>query len=236
MEHENLTVAARSGADTDGRDVDRVGDQLGHLIGNTLDDDGKAAGVGKCLCVVDQGQRLGRLAALHPETPHGVHRLRGQPDVAHDRDLGVEQRLDHGQTLTASFELDALGAGANEDGRVAHRVLDRHVVAHPGQIADDEGPRLGARHRSGVMGDVVDRDLQGVVVAQHHHGHRITHEDHVGACGVDHTCPGGVVCGEHHERLSTEARLVGTDIRSRDFRRHGNSPSRPAHNGCRRYL
>ena len=68
------------------------------------------------------GQRLGVgdelpgrrsvLLALHLEAAHGVHRLRGEAEVAHHRDLGVDERLDHRQPLAAAFELHAPAAPA----------------------------------------------------------------------------------------------------------------------------
>jgi hypothetical protein len=53
--------------------------------------------------------------------------------------------------------------------RVAHRLLDGHVVAHPRQVADDERLRASTRDGGDVVRHVVDRDLERVVVAEHHH-------------------------------------------------------------------
>ena len=85
--------------------------------------------------------------ALHLEATHHVHRLRREADVAHHRDLGVDDRLDHRHPLAAAFELHGLRAGSDERRRVAHRVVDRHVVAHPRQVTDDERVRLASARR-----------------------------------------------------------------------------------------
>ena len=52
--------------------------------------------------------------ALDLEAAHGVDGLRGQAEVAHDRDLGVEDGLDHREALAATLELDRTGAGPDE--------------------------------------------------------------------------------------------------------------------------
>ena len=135
------------------------------------------------------------LAALHLEAAHGVHRLRREAEVAHHRDLGVDDGLDHRQALAPALELHGLGAGPDERGGVADGVLDRGgVVAQPRQVADDE--RLWPRDRAprtpgpgdggGVVGHVVDGDLEGVVVAEHHHGDGVADEDQVDAGLVGH--------------------------------------------------
>ena len=59
------------------------------------------------------------LAALDLEPAHGVHRLRRQAEVAHHRDLGVDDGLDHRQPLAAALQLHRLGAGPDEGGGVA---------------------------------------------------------------------------------------------------------------------
>ena len=58
------------------------------------------------------------------------------------------------------------------------------------------------------MGDVGDRHLERVVVAEHHHGHRVADQDQVDAGLVDHASAGGVVGGEHHEWIGAVRRLA----------------------------
>ena len=59
----------------------------------------KHAGLDERLGVVDQGAGGVELLALHLEAAHGVHRLRREADVAHHRDLGVDDGLDHRHPL-----------------------------------------------------------------------------------------------------------------------------------------
>ncbi len=102
-----------------------LGDHAGHLVGHALEHDGEAPGVGQRLGVGHEPQRGLLLAALHLEAAHGVHRLRGEAEVAHHRDLGVDERLDHRQALAPALELHGLGSGPDQLGRVAHGVARR---------------------------------------------------------------------------------------------------------------
>jgi hypothetical protein len=157
--------------------------------------------------------------------------------VAHHRDLGVEDRLDHRQPLAAALELHGLGAGPDEPRRVVHGVDRGGVVAEPRQVGDDEGLRrlpVGGRagqaagHRGGVVGQVVDGDLERVVVAEHDHGDRVAHEDQVDPGLVGHAGSRGVVGRDHDERLAPVARLARADGGRGDLPAHLCTSSRPA--------
>ena len=160
------------------------------------------------------------LAALHLEATHGVDGLRGEPEVSHHGDLGVDDRLDHRQPLAAALELHALRPGPDELGGVLHGLDLGGVVAHPRQVGDDERLRLDALrcrarqatgHGRGVVGEVVDGDLQGVVVAEHDHGDGVTDEDQVHPRLVGHPRAGRVVGRDHHERLAAVDDLASPD-------------------------
>jgi len=118
---------------------------------------------------------------LDLEAAHGLDGLGGQAEVAHDRDLGVEDGLDHGQALATALELDRAGAGPDQLGGVLHGLLRRDVVAHPRQVAHDQRAGPGPGHRGGVVGQVVDGHLEGVLVAEHDHGDRVADQDQVDA-------------------------------------------------------
>jgi hypothetical protein len=222
--HEHLAIAVAAGPDADGRHVDGVGHHGGHPVGHALEDDGEAPRRGQGLGVGDQRQGGVVLAALDLEPAHGVERLRRQAEVAHHRDLGVDQGLDDRQALAAAFQLHGLGTGPDERRRVADGLVDRGVVAHPGQVAHDEwrravGGRGGEAPPDGgrVVGDVVDAHLQGVVVAQDHHRHGVADQDHVDAGGMRLARAGGVVGGDHDQGRGAFSRFRSTD------RRHGTS-------------
>ena len=58
-----------------------------------------------------------------------------------------------------------------------------------------------------VVGHVVDRDVQGVLVAEDVVGDRVAHQQHVDAGGVDDAGARLVVGGDHDERLGAVAAL-----------------------------
>ena len=99
--------------------------------------------------------------------------------MAHHRHLGVDEGLHHVDPLAAPLQLHRLGPGPDQSGGVAHRVLDRDVVAHPRHVAHDQRPGLGPGHGGDVVGHVVDGDLQSVVVAEDDHGEAVADEDDV---------------------------------------------------------
>ena len=94
--------------------------------------------------------------------------------------------------------------------------LRRHVVAHPREIADDQRFRSRPGDRRDVVGHVVDRELQRVVVAEHDHRDGVADEDDVGAAVVDHARRRRVVRGHHDER---ERRPFGRAQRAQSSKR-----------------
>ena len=112
----------------------------------------EAAGLGQRDRVVDDRLRGVELLALHLEAAERVDRLRREPDVAHHRDLGVEDRGDRVEALATALELHRAGAGPDELGRVVHGLVAAHVVAEPRQVADDRAAAAsrGRRRRRGA--------------------------------------------------------------------------------------
>ena len=101
--HEHLAVAMAARTDTDRGDADGVGDQAGHRVGDALEHDRETAGVDERDRVVDDGASRLELLALDPEAAEGVDGLRRQPQVAHDRDLGVEDRPHRVEALASAL-------------------------------------------------------------------------------------------------------------------------------------
>ncbi len=132
--------------------------------------------------------------------------------MGHDRDLGVEDRLDHRNPLRSALHLDTVGARANQRGRVPNGFGRRDVEAHPRHVADHQRRRFGPADRGHVVGDVVDRDVEGVVVAEHHHGQRVADQDHVDVGLGGHPAGRSIVGRHHHQRISPVASLRGPDL------------------------
>ena len=119
MVHEHLAVAVTTGADADRGHGDRVGHQARHRVGHALEHHGEAAGLGERDRVVDDLPGGVEGLALHPEPAEGVDRLRREADVAHHRDLGVEDGVDGVEPLATALELHRAGTRAHERGGVA---------------------------------------------------------------------------------------------------------------------
>ena len=80
--------------------------------------------------------------------------------------------------------LTASAPGPDQRRRVADGVVGTQVVAHPRQVAHDQGVGPGPGDRGDVVRHVVDGDLEGVLVAEHGVGHRVADQDQVDAGGV----------------------------------------------------
>ena len=68
------------------------------------------------------------------------------------------------------------------------------MVRAVGHIGDEQralGPPTGS---AGVVQHLIHAHGHGVLVAQHHHGQRVAHQDHVNA-GLIHQARGGIVVG-----------------------------------------
>jgi len=77
------------------------------------------------LCFVDEAAGILKIFSLQLESAEGVDGLRCQSDVAHDRNLGIENRLDHANARRlASFDLHRMRAGLDEASGIANRLLD----------------------------------------------------------------------------------------------------------------
>ena len=82
------------GPDPDGRDAEALGDGRRELLGDELEDHREGAGLLDREGVGDERARLVAGLALDADLADRVDRLGRQPDVAHDRDAGPDERLD----------------------------------------------------------------------------------------------------------------------------------------------
>ena len=82
------------------------------------------------------------------------------------------------------------------------------------------------------MGEVVDPDVQGVVLAEHDFGKGVADKDDVDAGGVHHPGEGRVVSGDHHDRLGSPAAFARAYLRHRHCSCHFRTSSRPAHSAA----
>ena len=213
---EHLPIGVHPGPDADGRDRDCLCDHFGHSHRDTLQHDRKTAGVFERLGGLNELAGVLGLGALHLETTHRVDRLGSETDMAHHRDLGVDDLLDHRESLASALELHRVRTGPHQPSGIANRLLRRDVVAHPGQVGDDVAVGLGPGDRRRVVHHVVDRHLQGVVVPEHDHGDGVADENEVGTGLARDASTRCVVRRDHHERITTITHLARSDCRGRE--------------------
>ena len=202
----------RAGTYPDGRDRDLLGDDLGNLVRDRLEHEREHSGAGQRLSIADELIRRLCLLALHFVSAHGADGLRGEPEMAHDRDLGIEDLLDRLESFPSALEFHGSGfALANEAAGVSYGVLRRDVIAHPWHVADYERVRLGPRYGRGVVHHDVDIHGQGVPVAEDDVGYRVSDEDDVGAGPICDNRGWVVVGGDHLDLCSALARANTRD-------------------------
>ena len=149
VEHQNLAVGVGAGADPDHGDLHARGQRGGHGGGDRLEDDREAAGLLQRERVRGDGQRPLAGAALGLVAAERGGGLRGQADVAHDRDPGGDDRPGAVDHRAAALELDGGGAALlDEPLRGGHGLLVGRLVGAEGQVGDEERrlePAAGGR-------------------------------------------------------------------------------------------
>jgi len=129
------------------------------------------------------------------------------------------------QAILLTLELDGIDSALLDE---AHRRLDgllrRSLVRAEGQVPHDEGPLGSPGHGSAVGEHLGDGHRQRGVVAVHHHGHRVAHQQQVYASQVD--LRASVVC-EHlgkvmgrsgSKRCTEHTTSMATEPPSSEFR------------------
>ena len=129
--------------------------------------------------------------------------LRREPEVRHDRDPGLRQRLHVRHEPLAAFELDGVRAALlhEPEGR-GERLLGADLVAAERQVGDHERALAAPHHRLDQRHQLVDRHRQGVVVAVDVVGGRVPDEQHRDAGLVEDLRGVHVVGGEHRPPLA----------------------------------
>src|SRR5579875_1933292 len=136
--------------------------------------------------------------------------------MPHHRNLCTDERLDHRNPRKAAFQLHCLCPCPYETGGIADGVEHTQVIAHPGHVSDDHAGDLCTGHCSNVAFHIVDRDLQGVLVAEHVVRDGIANEHYVDSGLVDDASAWLVIGGDHHDRRSTVTAFASGERRNRD--------------------
>ena len=186
VEHEHLAVGARPGADADDRDLHVLHDHVGHLGGDRLEDDREAAGLLERERVLEHLARPRGRAALGAVAAERGRGLRRQADVAHHRHAGAHDGAGALGHRAAALELDGVAAGLLDEAvRGADRLLVGRLVGAERQVADEQRRLEAAAHGRGEHQQLLDRDRDGVGVAEHVVGGRVADEHDVDAGLLD---------------------------------------------------
>src|SRR5688500_6306329 len=137
-QHQDLAIAIDPCPDADGGNGKRLGHPGRERRGYELEHDGEGAGVLKPLCLLDHPVSGFGLAALHAKAAEGMHRLRGEAEMAHDRDAKARHRAHRGFDLRAApFELHGLGPGLLRNAAaIPHRLFGAHLIGEEGHVDD----------------------------------------------------------------------------------------------------
>src|SRR6266404_651454 len=111
MENQDLYIAMLSGTNPNRGDTDAFSDQFRNLARYYLEDDSKGACIFERFGVSKKISGSFSRLSLNAVAAELVDRLRSQTDMAHDRDLLVNQSLNKMRTTASSLELDGLGPG-----------------------------------------------------------------------------------------------------------------------------
>ncbi len=196
MGDQHLAVATGARADADGRHLDGRGDLACEVGRHRLDDDGEYPRGFERPRVV---QQLGGVA-LYREAAKAMDRLRRQPDVPHDGDVGGDDGGDGGGGPLAPLELDRVGSSLfHEPSRVLHGLLRTHLVAHERHIGDDQRPPGAARHQSRVVDHFVHGHAKRGRLALDHHAERIADEQGIDPRTIEQAGHRPVIRGQHRQ-------------------------------------
>ncbi len=111
MEDDDLSITTWTGADADSRDLEHLGDGVGHLVWDALQDDWKNPGLFQLPGLLDDVFRFLYCFTSDPVLPQMMDGLRSQPDVAHDRDVRFDEDFDELQPFFwSSFDLYGFGS------------------------------------------------------------------------------------------------------------------------------
>ena len=124
-EDQDLTVAVRSCPDANRGDVDRARDRRPEWCGDGLEHQAERPGLLERPRMLDQGQGLLAVSALHAVAANAVQRLGRQPQVAHHGDARRDDRGDLGYAGPSSLTARAPPSATS---RTALRTASRTLV------------------------------------------------------------------------------------------------------------
>ena len=128
--------------------------------------------------------------------------------MTHDENAGIGHRADTARDASAAFALDRVTSHGDVSPRARDRRLVTRLVAHEGQIADDERTRHAAHDRAREYQHLVHGHADRARQPQHRHRDRVADEDHVDAGAIREHRRGIIVRGDEHRVLAARAKFV----------------------------
>ncbi len=137
--------------------------------------------------------------------------------MAHHRNFRIEHATHQIHTLAPAFKLYRFGSAFfHEPCGVAHAFLHVTLIGAKRHVSDDQRRFHSPAHSAGVMQHFFHGDRKRAVIAQHHLGERIAHQDHVYAGFINQTRCGVVVGSQAGDKFMPLLFLL--DGESGDFR------------------
>jgi hypothetical protein len=201
VEDLHLARGTAARADADRGDGEQTCDALGDFGGHHLEHDREAPRRLQRECVLEQARRLGARAPLHAVAAEGRVRLWREADMAHDGDSRIDERANLRHHTPTSLELDRVRSPLlDKPHAVARRILRREVRAK-GEVAYEQRAARARGRGTAVVHHLVHSHLGRVLAPEHHHAHRVPHEQHVHARAVGDARARVVIGGHHADRL-----------------------------------
>src|SRR5205823_1601280 len=137
MKDQHLTVAAGTGADSNRRRDNLVGDHFSDLAWDSFQKNaGHACAVERC-SITHELLNIRQRLALHLKAAHAVYRLRRKADVSCDRYFGINYSPNQVRAFVAALDLHHLRATFFYEARcIAYRILRAHVDCSIRHISD----------------------------------------------------------------------------------------------------
>ena len=193
--HEDLPARPGTGADTNGRYLDRLGDILTQLTRDRFQYDGKGASLFECVCGSNKGLGGCDRASLYAVAREGGGSLGEETNVCHDGypDLGECGHV--WDEFLSAFEFDSFDVALLDHPHgCADGIARAGSVSTKGHVGDEQGCGGAARDGPAVMEHLVEGETGGGGVAEADLGEGIADEgdiDGVGRAGAG----GGEIVG-----------------------------------------
>ena len=204
IKHQDLAITFGAGADADGRNSQATGDFPSQLSRHQLQDDSKTPRLLKTLGLGPQTFCRSFFPALHPVPSKGVNRLWDQAKVAHDGDPGLNKRLHRlagGRSSTLQFHSLDTGFFQHPTG-ISESVFRRNLEGEEWHIQDQEGLRRPPSNGLPVVNHLVQRNRDGVRVAQYHLTQGVANKEEVDPSFLHQPAEKSVVGRHRHDLLS----------------------------------